>query len=119
MFLIKATLKVFRHVNEVCQCLLFDHWNGLEMTSYSLEKRNNRSMMDNNKPQHRKTNKMTCARSEDSDQTAQADLSLCWAHMSICWFCHAEAQLIFYLWQGITAKMQICLNQIIAKLLFP
>ena len=28
-----------------------------------------------------------CVPSEDSDQP---DLSLCWAHKSICWFCHAE-----------------------------
>ena len=29
--------------------------------------------------------------SEDSDQTAdaQAGLSLCWTHMSFCWFCRA------------------------------
>ena len=28
-----------------------------------------------------------------TDQTAnaQADLILCWAHMSFCWFCHAAA----------------------------
>ena len=33
--------------------------------------------------------------SEDSDQTAdaQADLSLRWAHISFCWFCHEAAQL--------------------------
>ena len=24
---------------------------------------------------------------------AQADLSLCWAHMPLCWFCHEAAQL--------------------------
>ena len=24
---------------------------------------------------------------------AQADLSLCWAHISFCWFCHWEAQI--------------------------
>ena len=60
------------------------------------------------------TNKMACAPSEDSDQPghppslirdfavrskcfdwadAQADLSLRWAHMSFCWFCHEAAQL--------------------------
>ena len=27
---------------------------------------------------------------------AQADLSLCWAHMSFCWFCHEEAHFYFY-----------------------
>ena len=38
---------------------------------------------------HDKTNKMTCAPSEDSDQLdAQADLSLCWVHMPFCWLCH-------------------------------
>ena len=64
-------------------------------------------------PQHYKTNKMTCALSEDSDQPGhppsqwvaedpmflhadsedwsdwvdvQADLSLCWAQRSFCWF---------------------------------
>ena len=38
------------------------------------------------------------ADSEDSDQTgrdAQADLSLCWAHMPFCWFCHKAAQIHF------------------------
>ena len=25
---------------------------------------------------------------------AQADISLCWAHMSFCWFCHAMVQFI-------------------------
>ena len=80
---------------------------------------------------HDKTNKMTCAPDEDSDQPghppslisifavrsmgsyvpkvfscgqrrlrsdwvdAQADLSLCWAHMSFCWFYHARAQIIW------------------------
>ena len=38
------------------------------------------------------------ADSKDSDQTgqmdAQADLRLCWAHMSFCWFCHEAAQII-------------------------
>ena len=34
------------------------------------------------------------ADSEDTDQwvDAQADLSLCWAHMPFCWFCHELAQ---------------------------
>ena len=27
---------------------------------------------------------------------AQADLSLRWAHMSVCWFCHEAAQIIHY-----------------------
>ena len=27
---------------------------------------------------------------------AQADLSLRWAHMSVCWFCHEAAQIFFY-----------------------
>ena len=70
---------------------------------------------------HDKTNKMICAPSEDSDQprhppslirvfavhmkkawvlsyplrsywaNAQADLSLRWAHMPFCWFCHEAA----------------------------
>ena len=81
-------------------------------------------------PPRDKTNKMTCAPSEDSDQPrhppslirvfavlsmgswpklsscgqqrlwsdwadAQADLSLCWAHMPFCSFCHEAAQLPF------------------------
>ena len=25
---------------------------------------------------------------------AQADLSLCWVHMSFCWFCHTQAQML-------------------------
>ena len=33
-----------------------------------------------------------CA-SEDSDQPGQADLSLCWAHISVCWFCREVAQI--------------------------
>ena len=40
------------------------------------------------------------ADSEDSDQTgrmAQADLSLRWAHMPFCWFCHEVAHLPFCL----------------------
>ena len=50
--------------------------------------------------QHDKSNKLTCASSEDSDQPggctgcwadAQADLSLCWAHRSLCWFWHGVA----------------------------
>ena len=77
-----------------------------------------------NKPPHDKTNKMICAPSKDSDQPghppslislcclpgeslgpklpikrtdwayAQADLSLRWAHMSLCWFCHEAAQIL-------------------------
>ena len=27
---------------------------------------------------------------------AQADLSLCWAHRSFCWFCHEVAQICFH-----------------------
>ena len=72
-------------------------------------------------PVHDKTYKVACAPSEDSDQPghpvwsvrclhslatqwahskdwsdwadAQADLSLHWAHMQFCWFCHVMAQL--------------------------
>ena len=33
------------------------------------------------------------ADSEDSDQTAQADLSLRRAHMQFCWFCHEAAHM--------------------------
>ena len=37
---------------------------------------------------------LSAQRSLWSDWTdAQADLSLCWAHVSFCWFCHAEAQM--------------------------
>ena len=82
-------------------------------------------------PQHDKTNKMTWAPSEDSDQPghppgliraftvhsknsqgpkvsscgqrrlwsdwvdAQANLSLCLAHRSFCWFCHGQADIFF------------------------
>ena len=37
------------------------------------------------------------ADSEDSDHSAnaQADLSLRWAHMIFCWFCHEVAQMYF------------------------
>ena len=45
---------------------------------------------------------------EDSDQTGwdtQADLSLCWTHMSVCWFYHVASQMFFvqtnlYEWCG-------------------
>ena len=36
---------------------------------------------------------MACAPSEDPH--VQADLSLCWAHMSFCRFCHALAHFYF------------------------
>ena len=29
-------------------------------------------------------------------KTAQADLSLRWAHMPFCWFCRATAHIVFY-----------------------
>ena len=74
-------------------------------------------------PAHDKTSKLTCAPSEDSDQPGQArlislhcpseeslcpklpikrtaitnqtgHLSLCWAHRSFCWFCHAVAHFV-------------------------
>ena len=74
-----------------------------------------------NKPPHDKTNKMTCASSEDSDQPghplkepwvfgyplstqrrlrsdwadAQAVLSLRWVHLSFSWFCRAMAHKCF------------------------
>ena len=56
-------------------------------------------------PPHVKTNKMACAPSEDSSflhadsedwsdwADAQVDLSLRWAHMPCCWFCHEMALL--------------------------
>ena len=61
-----------------------------------------------NEPHRDKTNKMACAPSEDSDQPghppslislrcpldAQADLSLRWAYMPFCWFCHDAAQIL-------------------------
>ena len=83
-------------------------------------------------PPHGKTNKMTCAPTEDAGQpghppslirvfavrmkepwvlsfpfsaqrrlwsdlaNAQADLSLRWAHMPFCWFCHEEAHIHTY-----------------------
>ena len=80
-----------------------------------------------NEPHRDKSNKMACAPSEDSDQPehppslwalwlakdpvllhadskdwsdwahAQADLSLCWAHKSFCWFCHAQVQICLIL----------------------
>ena len=58
------------------------------------------------------------ADNEDSDQTAdaQADLSLCWAHMPFCWFCHHVAQLyskgksaqnlVFHGWKSERAKQR-------------
>ena len=38
------------------------------------------------------------AHSEDSDQSGRMPrlISLCWAHMSFCWFCHAAAQIILW-----------------------
>ena len=55
-------------------------------------------------PPHDKINKIACAPSEDSDQpghppsliTAQADLSLRWAHMPFCWFCHEAAHIYLF-----------------------
>ena len=32
---------------------------------------------------------------------AQADLSLRWAHMPFCWFCHEAAHFPFYIWEQI------------------
>ena len=36
--------------------------------------------------------------SQDSDQTAQADLSFRWAHRSFCWFCHEAAHFTCWKW---------------------
>ena len=36
-------------------------------------------------------------------RTAQADLSLRWAHRSFCWFCHAAAQITFNSQSSLTA----------------
>ena len=38
------------------------------------------------------------ADSKDSSDwaDAQADLSLCWAHMQFCWFCHAAAHIMYF-----------------------
>ena len=56
-------------------------------------------------PYRDKTIKMACSPSEDSDQPghspsllsetaeAQADLSLRWAHMPVCWFCYEAAHM--------------------------
>ena len=40
------------------------------------------------------------AHSEDLSDwvNAQADLSLCWAHRSFCWFCHAQTYICFSLY---------------------
>ena len=37
--------------------------------------------------------------SEDSDQTGQNPRLIClrWAHMSVCWFCHAAAQMFIFI----------------------
>ena len=81
-----------------------------------------------NEPPHDKTNKMACVPSDASDQPgqifavhikkaqvlsgplstkrrlwsdwvdAQADLSLRWAHMPFCWFCHEVAQIARFCW---------------------
>ena len=48
-----------------------------------------------NRYKSRSTPKPTkCVSSKESDQPGQADPSLCWAHMSFCWFCHAVAHII-------------------------
>ena len=65
-------------------------------------------------PPRDKTSKMACAPSEDSDQPGhsscgqrrlwsdwadtQADLSLRWAHMPFCCFCHEAALLLVIMW---------------------
>ena len=49
------------------------------------------------------------ADSEDADQTGriQADLSLRWAHMPFCWFCHEAAQI-----RRLALQYQVIRNQI-------
>ena len=44
---------------------------------------------------------------------AQADLSLRWSHMPICWFCHEVAYIVFVLWIYIFTciwRYKICFN---------
>ena len=36
---------------------------------------------------------------------AQADLSLRWAHMPLCWFCHEAAQILFVYGFGFVATI--------------
>ena len=84
---------------------------------------------------------MICAPSEDSDQPGhlhaysedwldcsdgQADLSLRWAHMPFCWFCHAAAHLLtvgaklkfFTQWVRILGKSQFWDQNLGCKLWF-
>ena len=57
------------------------------------------------------------AHSEDwSDWAdAQADLSLCWVHISVCWFCHEAAQIIFPLGSHDQIQNSVYNNQYVAE----
>ena len=49
---------------------------------------------------------------------AQADLSLCWAHRSFCWFCHEAAQILsITMYFHFTHNYQICLAQCVVNVL--
>ena len=99
-------------------------WNYLQ--NKKKQKQKNNANLSPHEPPHDKTNKVACAPSEDSDQPTQSDqsslsawrnigslathwahnkdsdqtdLSLRWAHMPFCWFCHEAAQMICLLWQ--------------------
>jgi hypothetical protein len=39
MFLVKSTLIILCHVNEVSQCFFFYDWNSFKMSSYNLKQK--------------------------------------------------------------------------------
>ena len=51
------------------------------------------------------------ADSEDSDQlTDWADLSLRWAHMPFCWFCHVAVHLFYCISSALTGPLRLNFN---------
>ena len=36
---------------------------------------------------------------------AKADLSLCWAHISFCWFCHEAAHFFLWIWEWFHSRV--------------
>ena len=46
--------------------------------------------------------------SEDSGQTGQADLSLCWAHIPFCWFCLDAAHFFFLFFLCVCVCVCVC-----------
>ena len=105
----------------ICGVLLFAHWMNELRESFTTQHYCPFFMTQSNEPPHNKTSKMACGCPGWSESSlsarrklgslvthsvhsegwsdwvdAQADLSLCWAHMPFCWFCHEVAQMCIY-----------------------